>query len=283
MKYYMINFTEPIDFYVAGKSQLGEDWMHYERSADHFILYMVTNGAFHLKVDGVCHSFYPGDVFLMSPYTHHVGFKTASVTFYWMHFQIKDVQTIETEDFLETNTGEERSKKLLFPSQFKLSHTENFIILINQLIHNWHEENRSHFNNYLATAILLELQTKFSSQSPHPAHSNRRLEEITAYIKGNYREDLSVARLAEMFGYNPRYLVRLFQHHTGTTIAGYINDIRLKIAEQELLNSNNPISEVAHKSGYTNEYYFMRLFKRKYNMTPSQYRNTYYMQNLTKY
>lgn len=285
MKYYIIDFSHPIDFLVAGKSKLEKDWMHYERTADHFILYMITSGAFHLKADGIPYSFFPGDVFLMSPFTHHIGFKTAAVTFYWMHFYIKDVKTVEAENYTAVTTQAEQCEKLLFPSQFRLSHMENFIILINQLIHNFRDGRRSYVNSYLATTILLELQlqTKISSQQQQSSHKSRRFEEITAYIEGNYREDLSITALAEMFGYNPKYLVRLFQQHTGTTITGYINDVRLKVAEQELLNSNDPISQVAHKSGYANEYYFMRLFKRKYNMSPSQYRNTYYMQNLTKY
>ncbi len=285
MKYYVIDFSHPVDFLIAGKSKLEEDWMHYERTANHFILYVVTSGAFHLKVDGVPYSFFPGDVFLMSPFTHHVGFKKAAVTFYWMHFFIKDVKTIEAENFAEGCAQAGQCEGLLFPSQFRPLHTENFIILVNQLIHNFFEEGRTNFNNYLATTILLELQlqTKTSSCQQQTSHKDRRFEEITAYIKGNYRENLTSANLAEMFDYNPKYLVRLFQQHTGTTITGYINDVRLKIAEQQLLNSNDSIAQVAHKSGYANEYYFMRLFKRKYNMSPSQYRNTYYMQNLTKY
>lgn len=285
MKYYVIDFSHPVDFLSAGKSKLEEDWMHYERTANHFILYMVTSGAFHLKVDDVPYSFFPGDVFLMSPFSHHIGFKAAAVTFYWMHFFIKDVEIIEVENFTDVCVQDKSGEKLLFPSQFRPLHTENFIILVNQLIHHFCDEGRSYFNNYLATSILLELQlqTKHASLQQQSSHKNRRFEEITAYIKGNYRENLSSTGLAEIFGYNPKYLVRLFRQHTGTTITGYINDVRLKMAEQYLLNSNDPISLVAHKSGYANEYYFMRLFKQKYNMSPSRYRSTYYMQNLSKY
>lgn len=283
MKYFLIDVTHPLQFFLTGKSMLAEDWMHYERTIDHFILYVTISGAFHLNVRGERKSLYPGDVLLMEPNAHHVGFKPAAVTFYWLHFQSNNIQVVENDRSFAQMQAAARDK-LVMPAHFRLPHVENFIILINQLIHNFKDIPKSYFNDYLATAILLELQRQATANKPlETPGKNRRFEEILAYIDGNYREDLYVSRIAEQFGYNEKYLVRLFQKQTGTTIKGYIINTRLKMAEMLLLNTSDPIAVIAQKSGFTNEYYFMRRFKQKYNMSPSQYRNTYYLQVMSKY
>ena len=60
----------------------------------------------------------------------------------------------------------------------------------------------------------------------------------------------------------------------GTTCIEYINDYRLNIATNMLLTTNSQITEIATSIGITNLSYFNRIFKKKYNMTPKEYRRS---------
>lgn len=99
-----------------------------------------------------------------------------------------------------------------------------------------------------------------------------RLSVITGYMKENFKEDLSLGKLAAIFGYAPSYLSRMFQKYAGTSYKSYLQDIRLCHAYQELLNSSHTISETALNNGFPNSKAFSREFKRKYGVLPSVYR-----------
>ncbi len=284
MKYYLINVTEPVELFFVGKSVLDPEWMHYERTIPHYILYVVTSGAFYLEIDGEKKAFFPGDAFLLNSNAHHIGYKKAAVTFYWMHIFSDGITSIDERNLPEHPNSDPASLTLYMPEEFKMLHMENFIILINHLIHSFKETPLICFNRYLATAILLEVQRQATEHSlMSNRKKNRRFAEVIAYIEANYREKLRVSDLAKRFDYNEKYLARLFQTQLDTTVTSFITETRLKIAETWLLNTNEPISVIAAHSGFSNEYYFMRRFRQKYNMSPSQYRNTYYLQVMSKY
>lgn len=103
-------------------------------------------------------------------------------------------------------------------------------------------------------------------------HNLNRLSEITSYMKKNFREDLSLEELAETFGYAPSYLSRMFQKYAGVNYKSYLQDIRLRHAFQELLNSRHTISETALNNGFPNSRAFSREFRKKYGVLPSEYR-----------
>lgn len=283
--YYLLDISKPIEFCCAGKSQSDDNtWQHYERIIDEYILFMVLNGSFHLMVDSVPYSMYPGDIFFMRAGAHHVGFKPGAVTFYWMHCYPRQVSFLTREQAVSHHQNNTDPKKVLLPKQFHIKQLENIIVMFNHLIHYYRINPENPINDYLASAILIEISNQFDIQEHlNLSGKSRRFEEIVSYIQANYLEELSVSEVAWKFGYNKKYLSRLFRKYLNTTVKGYIIDTRLMVAERLLLSTNDTISAIAKNSGFANEYTFMRTFKKKYNITPTQYRNTYYLQHITKY
>lgn len=95
---------------------------------------------------------------------------------------------------------------------------------------------------------------------------------ILDYISEHYTEAITIEELAEILHFSPQYFMRFFKKYTGMTCLDYINDYRLNTAAKLLLETSQTISEVAQKVGLGNVSYFNRLFKRKYEMTPREYR-----------
>ncbi len=59
---------------------------------------------------------------------------------------------------------------------------------------------------------------------------------------------------------------------TNMTVKKFVNDIRLRRAAQILSNKNIHVSEVAYSVGFSDQSYFGKCFKRKYGMSPSEYK-----------
>ena len=108
-----------------------------------------------------------------------------------------------------------------------------------------------------------------------PQKSIEKAKYILQYISGHYSSHLSIETMAEVCHLSESHFMKFFKSATGMTFTEYLNDYRLSISSRLLISSDQSILETAAACGFENVSYFNRLFKRKYQMTPSQYRHQY--------
>lgn len=111
-------------------------------------------------------------------------------------------------------------------------------------------------------------------QKPQPSKDMNwfRCRLAEQFIKDNYREPLSLEDVAERIHTSPRHLQRIFKSLTGSTFSSYIEQTRLQHICEELEQTDETIEQLALRHGFKNANYFHRVFKRKFGMTPQQYR-----------
>ena len=97
-------------------------------------------------------------------------------------------------------------------------------------------------------------------------------QRILTYIEEHYREDLSLDSLSEYFKISKTYINRLLKNNTGKSFLEILLDCRLVKAEQLISENRYKIYEVAEMAGYHDLSYFIRVFKKKYGVTPNVYR-----------
>ncbi len=85
-------------------------------------------------------------------------------------------------------------------------------------------------------------------------------------------EDLSVKDIADRIGVSLYYMLHQFKKHTGITIGEYKTELKLTAAKQLLINSNENISQIAHKCGFGTSSYFSKVFQQSEKISPSAYR-----------
>jgi AraC-like DNA-binding protein len=106
--------------------------------------------------------------------------------------------------------------------------------------------------------------------------SDRRLEEVLRFIEVHLSNpNLSTAMAASGCGISPRYLSFLLKHH-GTSFSTLVWDRRLSKARDWLASSHpNEVSigEIAYNVGFKSPAHFSRMFKRVFNINPSDYRS----------
>lgn len=128
---------------------------------------------------------------------------------------------------------------------------------------------------YYMLLYLLVTEYRETDVTPDMVKWNKnlnRLSLITNYIKENYASDLSLEVLAEIFGYSPTYLSRMFQKYAGINYKSYLQSIRLEQAFQELANTSHTLSETALNNGFPNSKALAKAFQKKYGILPSEYR-----------
>lgn len=84
--------------------------------------------------------------------------------------------------------------------------------------------------------------------------------------------DQTLKDLARLYQKNEKYLGRRFKKEVGVSFHEYCMDIRLKKAASLLRESNEKIIEIALQCGFDNVSYFNRSFRKKYGISPGEYR-----------
>jgi len=92
------------------------------------------------------------------------------------------------------------------------------------------------------------------------------------YIHRNSHHRITLEELSRICGLSPSRLSESFHKETGYTIVEYIHEVRLVEGEYLLTRSLYPIGEIAVILGYSSQSYFTERFRRRYGMTPAQYR-----------
>ncbi|REE92835.1 AraC family transcriptional regulator [Paenibacillus taihuensis] len=122
---------------------------------------------------------------------------------------------------------------------------------------------------------LLSLCAKIC-EGQRPASMERNdmiLETIKELIEQKYADiNLSQQSIASTVKLTSAYIGKLFKDSTGVSITEYMNDVRLRHAQELLENDDYTVIEVMEKCGYGNPSYFFRLFKGKFGSTPKEYR-----------
>ncbi|MCR4599642.1 MAG: AraC family transcriptional regulator [Acetatifactor sp.] len=132
-------------------------------------------------------------------------------------------------------------------------------------------------------SMLQEMVAKNTpnAQSALPiSPSQKRVNDIIAYLNDHLLENPSITNLASHFYLNPDYLSRLFKAHMHVSIGHYITLQKISHAEA-LLRDGKSVTQVQEALGYSSYAYFFKTFQRITGVSPSKYRSQYQNPSLT--
>ncbi|WP_134700687.1 response regulator [Ammoniphilus sp. YIM 78166] len=125
---------------------------------------------------------------------------------------------------------------------------------------------------HLQLQLTKDLQEFSKILLEYRAQSGNVMQEISKYIKNNYRE-VTLTDISNHFHLNREHISRRFRQEFGTTIVNYVSQIRIEKAKVLLMNPHLKIAEVGKNIGYEDEKYFSRVFKRTTGLSPKEYRD----------
>jgi AraC-like DNA-binding protein len=101
---------------------------------------------------------------------------------------------------------------------------------------------------------------------------NERLEKTLSFIKNNYEKNITLEDTAKKINLCPASFCRYIKKNTGKGFIDNLHEIRLGQVTRLLIESNLSIAEISYSCGFNNLSFFNRLFKKKFNCTPKEFR-----------
>ena len=156
------------------------------------------------------------------------------------------------------------------PFAFKIKNINNYMESFKQSKKAWSKKDPGHPAKVKAELyqIIYNMQTEYRI----PYGNASVIQPALDYIHSNYdKETISVSYLAELCQISTVHLRNTFVKRFAVPPIQYINHLRLSRAKELLDSQMYAVSETCFLSGYKDESYFSRAFKRHFGMPPSEY------------
>ncbi len=122
----------------------------------------------------------------------------------------------------------------------------------------------------LLSVIMSRFFRLLTQNSHHESHS---IQTAISYLQDNFTEQISFADIARKAGYSEGHFYRLFKQLTNESPSHFLTSIRIRHACNLLTHTNFSLAEIAKSSGFNDQFYFSRVFKKWLGSSPSQFRN----------
>ena len=137
--------------------------------------------------------------------------------------------------------------------------------------------------NSLAHAPRRKLVSNmYESENLIHQSKSRRISKVCRHIEENISHKISLSDAAKLVNMSDSAFSHFFKKQTSISFITYVNNLRVAKACDLLANTNLSASEICYDCGFNNKSNFIRLFTKRKNMTPIEYRN-HISQLLIKY
>lgn len=114
--------------------------------------------------------------------------------------------------------------------------------------------------------------TKRVAHSQVPPNTSKEVFTMIQYIKNHTNDQIGIDQVAHHIGKSRAYITKKFRQEVGKTIRDYIMQCKLNEARSLLRHSNMSIAEICNNLFFSSQSYFHNVFKKEYQMTPSEFR-----------
>ena len=254
--------------------------IHVDRTAPFHVAIYLLQGSMEIIEDGISYRIMPDQIFFLKSGVHHWGekpFETGS-SWYYAHFYCD----------APSSCMEELPRGIYYDERVSLkpSEKDRYFITLPKLINceektqikrNFEKMIEAHIHgNIPQTSIRLwQIFLECAQNAQDDKVSNGYVEQIQNYVRQHYVDGFTSAQIQEACGLSYKYAGTLFKEVTGQTIKEYQCTLKLRKAEQLLKETDKSIAEVAQLTGFSDMFYFSKIFHKKKGCPPGEYRKTY--------
>lgn len=101
----------------------------------------------------------------------------------------------------------------------------------------------------------------------------QRINKVCNYLEQHFSKPIGIDEAAKIINISKSAFCKFFKRTTGKTFSDYLNDIRIGYACYQLLETDKPVATIARSAGFDSVSYFNRVFTKKKNSTPREFRN----------
>ncbi len=291
----------PLHYAVCGQLLSPAGFLHHRRNFAYHVLILVTEGTLFINANHVAHKVVAGQYIFLKAGEEHFGERPSEgkLSYLWVHFQadapmeeLRGKAVPEQAPALPQAAtagladvpprAAEEAYMYQFPETGHLPDMGRAAQLFRQLMDVSFEEGAytQNMSDYAMSLFLMEISRGYAQPAGAPDKLPEAVISAREWIKNHYYHPFEVSELAEILGYRADYLSSLFKRKMGVPIVRYANQIRIRTAKTLLSNYDVTIKEAAYSCGFSDEKYFMKVFKQMEGITPAQYRSSFNRRNV---
>lgn len=252
---------------------------HADRTAPFHVAIYLLQGSMEIIEDGIAYQIMPQQLFFLKSGVHCWGEKPfeQGAAWYYAHFYCPEPQEhmielprdvyYEKKVCLERNANE---KYITLPKLTDCSGTNRIRRDFEKLL-----DAHVHGNIPQASVNLWQIFLACARNPQEGTCENGYVRQIQEYIRIHYADGFTAEQIEQSCGLSYKYAGTLFKKAVGKTIKEYQSLLRLHKAEQLLTETDLPIAEIAQLTGFSDVFYFSKIFHREKGCTPRDYRKSY--------
>lgn len=105
-----------------------------------------------------------------------------------------------------------------------------------------------------------------------PSKNNDIIKKAIQFISQNFSDNITLNDVANHVHLNPAYFSTIFKQSTGSSFKEYLNMVRIEESKRLLANTDYSIIDISVATGFEDQSYFSKVFKKYTGLTPKQYR-----------
>ena len=233
---------------------------------DYHILY-IHSGACHVHVGDAWHAAEVGSIVLFRPgerQEYRFQPEDQSISYY-IHFTGRDCETILKRLNLWQNFILPMGKSKEFEAVFEKMLLE-------------YTMKRPAFEDacasYLLQLLVLISRRHAPMESGVQKEQAQKIEQVLMKMYDSLEKELSITELAKSCYMSVGHFCHLFKNVVGISPHGYMAYLRIEKAKDLLANTDRSVAEISAATGFSDQNYFSRYFKKRTGYSPSEYRKS---------
>jgi AraC-like DNA-binding protein/quercetin dioxygenase-like cupin family protein len=265
-----------LTLFYAGQESCSPGHSHYG-VRDHFLIHLILSGQGRFYLDGNEYKLKAGQGFTLFPGVpaEYIADRKDPWTYCWIGFS----GTLAATHL--ARAGVERVTPIILPKNpdaaqacalelVRLATGEIVGISTGKTI----QGHPAATADLLAKSLLYRLFHLLSLGNSQRANtpSVNRIENACRFMRNNHSRPIGMDDVAVYVGVSRKHLSDIFKAATGQSPKEYLTAYRLSVAAELLAASDLPVKAIAHSTGFTDEFYFSKLFHSRYGNSPTHHR-----------
>ncbi|MGL4858301.1 MAG: HTH-type transcriptional activator RhaS [Enterobacteriaceae bacterium] len=248
-----------------------------EHHHDFYEIVLVEQGAGIHVFNGQPHTLSGGCVCFVRDRDHHLFERTEQLYLTNVLFRAPDAFR-----FL-SGVGQllPRESDGIYPAHWRVSHQvmQQVLSLVEQMAQIPAHLTMEELALYESLFMQLLVTLRIGGMTRRSDDAEGRLYQLLEWLQENYADKVEWQELAQRFGLPLRTLHRQLKNRTGMTPQRYHTRLRLLQARQQLCHSDDSVTDIAYRCGFSDSNHFSTLFRREFALSPRDYRQHRLRQN----